>query len=247
MRIWKKGEYHRLSVDRDLLAWCGWPKFSQLLERIENPLTRDLVAIAFSVMGRINEVLSLRGDMFDINPNRTLVTGMMVEKRWKKLGTQLICKRCGEIHDVYETVCKKCQANLLAGGRKHFITQKVEMKRVPFWFPTHEPQTKYLQERVKTHPDLLFPELDRPNGSARYGRSIAYILMREIDQPVHQLIGVPHAWNHLWVALRGHCVGEEYDMDLLEIQNFSTRVKADTVAKYVKKRLSYAHKMGITT
>lgn len=245
MRIWKKGEYHRLSVDRDLLAWCGWPKFSQLLSQIPNPETRDLVVAAFSTMGRINEVLQLRSEMFDTNPNRVLVTGMPVEKRWKKLGTQLICTRCQQVSNVYETVCPKCQANLLASGRKHFLTEKIKMVRIPFWFPTKEPQTPFLLDRINSHKGLLFPDLNKLDRSERYGRSMAYIRMREIDEPVKTILKVPHAWNHLWVAVRGHCIGEEYDMDLLEIQNFSTRVKAETVSKYVKKRLSYAHKMHI--
>jgi len=244
-RIWNKGEYHRVSVDRDLLAWCGWPKFSQLLNQIANPLARDLVATAFSTMGRINEVLQLRSEMFDINQNRILVTGMPVEKRWKKKGTVLTCARCKQVADVYETVCRSCGANLLASGKKHFLTEKVGMVRVPFWFPTKEPQTPFLLSRIAAHEGLLFPELTRPDRTSRYGRSIAYILMREIDAPVQTLLKVPHCWNHLWVALRGHCIGEEYDMDLLEIQNFSTRVKFETIGRYVKKRLSYARKMNI--
>jgi hypothetical protein len=246
-KIWKKGEYKRLSVDRDFLAWCGWPKFSELLSQIETPLTRDLVVTAFSTMGRINEVLSLRSEMFDVNSNRILVTGMPVEKRWKKLGTELICTRCKQISNIYETVCKNCGANLIASGKKHFLTEKIKMVRIPFWFPAKEPQTPLLIDRIKIHEGLLFPELNRPDRGERYGRSMSYIRMREIDEPVKTILKVPHAWNHLWVAVRGHCIGEEYDMDLLEIQNFSTRVKAETVGKYVKKRLSYAHKMGIET
>ena len=244
-RIWRKGEYKRLSVDRDLLDWCGWQKFSSMLSEIQKPLTKDLIATAFSVMGRITEVLSLRSEMFNANSNSVLVTGMPVEKRWKKIKTELVCRRCGTVHEIYDTVCKSCGANLISSGRKHFLTQKIEMTRIPFWFPTSEPQTPILLERIKTHEGLLFPELNRADRSLRYGRVTAYNLMREADSVVQKYINVPHAWNHLWLAVRGHCIGEEYDMDELEIKNFSSRVKSETVSKYVKKRLSYARKMGI--
>lgn len=115
--------------------------------------------------------------------------------------------------------------------------------RIPFNFPTREPQVKWLVNRVNTHDGLLFPELQGNN--PRYGRRTAYNLLRETDELARKYLGVPHTWNHLFVALRGHCLGEEYDMDELEIKNFSSRVKSETVSKYVKKRLRYQRKMGI--
>lgn len=242
-KVWTKGNYKRLSVDRDLLGWCGWNSFERLLAEVPEPLTRDLIVVTFSCMARINEALPATTDMFKVKPNYVLVEGLSLEKRWRKLGVQLYCSECKQVNEPRAVICSKCGANLLMVGKRKFQTEKIETVRIPFNFPTKEPQAHYLQTLLESRDGLLFPELNRAN--PRYGRRTAYNLMRQIDGLVVKYIKVPHAWNHLWVALRGHCLGEEYDMDELEIKNFSSRVKSETVSKYVKKRKSYARKMGI--
>ncbi len=243
--VWRKGNYSRVSVDRDLLQWCGWSQWQKFLEAIPNPLTRDLCATEFSVMGRAREVLSATSGMFKVKLDHVLVKGLALEKRWKKISTELQCKECKTINQARAVQCEKCGANLLVLGKKHYITEKLDTVRIGFWFPKDEPQIPYLIERLDTHKGLLFPELNQEGWHKENGRKIAYTLMREIDQLAQEYFSVPHCWNHLFVALRGHCLGEEYDMDELEIKSFSSRVKSETISKYVKKRLSYATKMGI--
>jgi hypothetical protein len=257
MRIWKKGEYHRLSVDRDLRAWCGWEKWNLFLNEIPNLLTRDLVAVEFTLMGRAKEALNAELEMFKVHKKYTEVIGLPVQKRYKKLGVQLVCKECGTVNEPRETVCARCKANLIMCGRRKFLTEKIDMTRIPFWFPNGEAQMPFVLARISSQIEAiqnapkevnldmrhwLFPELhDKP----RSGRGDAYNLIRKIDPLIQKYLDVPHGWNHLFVALRGHCLGEEYDMDELEIKNFSSRVKSETVGRYVKKRLSYGRKMGI--
>ena len=242
--VWTKETYSRLSVDRDVKQWCGWNNLKRYFTEIKNPLTRDVAVVEFSLMARVNEALSATSSLFRVEDSSILVTGLVLEKRWRKKGVELMCGECGSINQARAVQCASCGANLLVLGKKHFITEKIETVRIPFWFPKKEPQTKWLIDRLKKHDGLLFPELQGNN--PRYGRRTAYNLLRETDRLAQKYLGVPHAWNHLFVALRGHCLGEEYDMDEIELKNFSSRVKSETVGKYVKKRLSYQRKMGIT-
>ena len=243
--VWTKGNYKRLSVERDLLQWCGWKQWQTFLRAIPNPLTRDVIATEFSVMGRVTEALTAHTKMFKIKADHILVSGLALEKRWRKISVQLQCRECNFVNEPRAVQCAGCGANLLVLGKKHYVTEKLNTVRIPFWFPIKEPQTTYLIDRINTHDGLLFPELNIEGQHRENGRKIAYTLMRQIDPLAKEYLGVPHCWNHLFVAERGHCLGEEYDMDELEIKSFSSRVKSETVSKYVKKRLSYRRKMGL--
>lgn len=241
--VWTKENYKRLSVDRDVKQWCGWQNLIHYFNKIPNPLTRDIAVAEFTLMARVREALTAKTTMFKTEKNAIVVTGLDLEKRWIKKGVELRCGECETVNPARAVQCQNCGANLLVLGHKKYITEKVYKVRIPFNFPTNEPQVHWLIQRVKKHNGLLFPELQGHN--PRYGRRTAYNLLRETDELAKKYLGVPHTWNHLFVALRGHCLGEEYDMDELELKSFSSRVKSETVGRYVKKRLSYQRKMGI--
>lgn len=88
---WATHEYHRASVERDVIEFCGWDFLRKIIQECNNTnyyrragllRKRDkaLVATLFETGGRISEVLALEKKNFRIFPERMLVTGMIVAK-----------------------------------------------------------------------------------------------------------------------------------------------------------------------
>lgn len=238
---WDKHEYKRRSVERDVDTFCGWETLTEIVQVVNREILQDLIVCSFKVAGRITETLNLRREMFEFHPenNQVIIRKFRVLKRYKKVDSYIECGRCGEYNNKFDVECKDCGANLIHGGKRHYITEPIVFYRKPFTFPYDEKLNEFLFRRVEQTDDFLFvnPDTDKP-----YSRQWAYEQMK----PFGYQVGLGHhLYTHWFRAERLSQLGEEYSMDELELKNFTAITKSETISKYAKKYKSYAEKMGI--
>jgi len=247
---WKTHKYYRHSVDSDVQEFVGWNRLKQLFDAMPNLTIRDVEVAAFLTAARITEALALRKNMFMIQPEKRqiAVKDFVILKRWRKVDMTIICRKCDMENGKYEVVCEKCGANLIYAGKKKFVTEKVEKKRLTFYIPLNEAFIDLLINRVKDSKDWLFPS---PYTGRPYTRQWAYSLIK----PLGDLVGLksadpkkegePNLYNHWFRAQRLMQLGNEYGFDEMELKAFSGIVKIETLSKYAKKVKSYKGKMGL--
>jgi len=234
-------DYNRRSVERDVDTFCGWQTLTEIVNTTDRHITQDLIATGFKVAGRISETLQLKKEMFELHPenNQIIVRRFPILKRYKAVDSYIECGRCKEWNNKFDVECGNCGANLIHGGKRHYVTKPLPFYRKPFTFPYDEKLNEFLFRRLEQSDDLLFVNLDtgRP-----YSRQWAYTQIR----PLGEKVGLGHhLYNHWLRAERLSQLGEEYGMDELELKGFTAITKSETISRYAKKYKSYAEKMGI--
>jgi len=253
--VWGKGAlrhgtYKRHSVDRDVKFWVGWTAINTFLNSIQNQKGKQVATVAFKVAGRITEALSLRAENFSVTDDLVIVKNYHILKRWKKKDTIIECGRCKTLNDKFTVECSNCHANLVYGGKKHYVTEKVDAIRLPFFFPMNEPLTEELLEVVdQAKKGLLFPS-PYSDGTEPYTRSWAYKLIA--TKQVGTAVGLDHGYNHLLRAYRMSQLGQEKDQpwkrerfSKAQIKTFTGITKDETVEKYTKEVGTYVENYGI--
>ena len=82
---WNSHEYHRRSIKKDFLSFCGWDVLLELVEDLD-PLPRALVAFLFETGGRASEILTLKHNQIDTqDPEILMVRRMKVLKHRKDM------------------------------------------------------------------------------------------------------------------------------------------------------------------
>jgi len=137
---WRDHTYERRSVLRDVEGFVGWGTLMGLVESAGSELEKAFLCTAFLTGGRVSEVLSLTGDMFDVDREEgvVVVRGMPLLKKYKKIGEH-------------------------PGGG--WETVPVDAVRRPFPVLLCEPLAPIMVEWVKRANHLLFPSprrLGRP-------------------------------------------------------------------------------------
>ncbi len=256
---WKDHEYHRHSVERDVHTFMGWPTLNKVLsyaEEIQTNLPQRmlsyLIAVCFAGAFRVNEALNLKGENFQVKHSSIEVRGAVLSKRWKKRDTVILCRRCGEMNEKFEVVCQKCGANLImGGGRKKYVTEKVDATRVPFEFPKTELTSDYIMTCLEENEtEFLFenPWLHKPVTASwalwhLNGKQNKKCLSRQVEFPL---------WNHRFRSERLTQLGMPgdqggYGFDEGELHAFSGIVESKTLRRYAKKKANYLQKMRIPT
>ena len=245
LSYWKTHTYTRHGVDRDVQEFIGWKKLGQVFDAMPNENIRDVEVTAFLLAGRITEVLGCYKGMFEIQEdrNRIMVKDYDVLKRWKSLDYVVVCKRCETVNDKFEVVCKNCGANLIYGGEKKHKTEKLEYKRLPFYFSLKEKPVSMLINRIERSDHLLFPSPFYA-GKRPYSRKWAWAILARNKQLV-SITGLDHVYNHYFRAQRLMQLGNELGLDEMELMAFSGILKSETLRRYSKKVHSYLDKMGI--
>lgn len=254
---WKHHPYHRHSVERDVKDFMGWSTLTKILhlaEQIQTTLPQKMLAylLAFSFAGafRINEALLLKKQNFVTKQKSIEVKDTILSKRWKKKDTVIVCRRCDQVNEKFEVVCQKCGANLImGGGRKKFVTEKVNMVRAAFEFPKREITSDYVLECLETNTsDFLFenPFLHKPVTDSW---ALWHLAGKENKNNLGLKIGLP-LWNHRFRSERLTQLGMPkaqggYGFDDGELHAFSNIVEAKTLRRYAKKKANYIQKMGI--
>jgi hypothetical protein len=245
LSYWKTHTYSRHRVDRDIQEFIGWKELGKIFDAIPNETIRDVEVTAFLLAGRITEVLGCYKGMFVIQEDRKrmMVKDYSILKRWKSLDYVVVCKRCNTSNEKFEVICKNCGANLIYGGEKKHKTERVQQKRLPFYFPLNEKCVPFLIKRLDHSTNLLFPS-PLSNGLKPYSRKWAYAVLARNEQ-LGAIAGLDHLYNHWFRAQRLMQLGNERGLDEMELMAFSGIVKSETLSRYSKKVHSYLDKMGI--
>lgn len=166
----RKGQYpkERMSVDEDILEFCGWNFLARLINECENTpyqysvekhrrRDRALVVTAFLTGGRISEVLMLRKSNFEFQDERIIVKDMALLKRFKKTKEYLDMvegkeQPTGPYGHLYHWSHK-----YEAWIKRRFDTKPVVKIREEFPIPYFEPLTTITVEWIKEAKDFLFP------------------------------------------------------------------------------------------
>lgn len=246
---WNKhpGEYQRHSVEREVLRFMGWSKLLDLIKTAETLPTdfedrlvfSDAVAVGFATAGRISEWNLLKAENFVEYSTYYEVKEMEVHKRYRKIDHVLVCLRCKQENDKFETVCSKCGANLIHSARKRWVTRKISMFRIPFTIPKKEPSTEYISRRLnlaKSNQYLFFnPRLNKP---------ISVKCLYDHVVMAGSKIGL-EMWPHRFRAERCKQLREEYEFTKDDLRRFTMIVADKTLEIYAGTSLPYEKKMGL--
>lgn len=219
-------EYNKRSM-ADIDKFIGWDTLMNLIEECEQTkykpspawdndmdpfdyknrlIKRDqaLIATLFLTGGRVNEVVPLRKNQFEIHPLSLQVRGMRVLKRYKKLS-----------HTVDEQ------------GRKHYETETIVVTRGVIPINYAEPLVPILLEYLKTVDDYLFPsphlKRDHINDSRAY----------QIVTRIGKRLGV-EVWPHWFRSQRASQLATEYSFDIQVLADWFKWSKLDTARIYTK-------------
>lgn len=251
-KTWKR--YYRRSVgDSDEVPeFIGWDKLLSIIDACNQIdydtyyrdycIERDkaLIATLFETGGRIGEVIALTKSNFDFDahPGYCVVSGMLLEKRFEKIGSY------------FETVTEKprgahaklYEPMLLEDGRQIWKrkrwdttieTERVKRKRIrkPFPIFKNEPLYPIMEAWVKrNHSELLFPSPKiRKNGS----RTMTIVNGWMIVNRLQKLTGI-EMWPHWFRSQRASQLYLEYGLtweDLKTWFSWESEVMASLYAK----------------
>jgi hypothetical protein len=245
----REGEYHRHSVEQDILSFCGWEKLSELFEALRkwNPTYADVAIVAFKLAGRINEVLPLDNCLtkFEIEDDYIAVINYHVLKRFVKLRDRngdpicvVTCKRCGTENDQYSVQCSTCQANLVFAGHRKYETVKKLETRLPFFIPRDEPFDEEFVRIIEANDGLLFPSPDPRREGKCYSYGWAYDNIKNFGY----IVGLDTLFNHWFRGERLMQLRNEKDFDKGQLKDFSGILTDKTLDHYTKSVESYANK-----
>jgi len=174
-------EYKRFKV-ADLPKFCGWNTLLKLIQECSRTpyyrnsrliklseaekealrrklIARDktLIATAFETGGRIQEVLLLKKENFEVLDDRLIVRDMLVVKRWEKIGEKIEVWK-GE-DEPKDTKLWHWSHKHEAWIRRKFITKPKMDRRNVLEIPRFEPLTPYIIEWLKQLPNggWMFP------------------------------------------------------------------------------------------
>ena len=217
-------EYNKRSMS-DIDRFIGWDTLMMLIEECEHTkykpspawdidpfdysnrlINRDqaLIATLFLTGGRVNEVVPLRKNQFEIHPLSLQVRNMRILKRYKKLS-----------HTVDEQ------------GHKHYETETIAATRgiVPINYA--EPLVPVLLKYLKTVDDYLFPSPHQKRDHISDTR--AYQIVTKIGKR----LGV-EVWNHWFRSQRASQLATEYSFDLHRLSDWFKWTQLDTARIYTK-------------
>jgi len=244
MNIWGKGglydgKYERHSVDRDVKFFVGWSLMDELFMKIESHTYREVGIFAFKLAARITEALQSTREMFIIDRDFILVRNFPILKRWKAVDKIIICERCKTKNSKFEVTCNSCGANLLHSGKRKFVTERVDHKRLPFFVKTDEALSSEMLAVLRgKQSGLLFPS---PYTGNPYTRSWAYNIIKDYGS----VAGLDNLYNHWFRAQRLMQLGYEYKFNREELKAFSGIIKDETLDKYTKQIQQYTDKLGL--
>jgi len=233
---WKR--YHKRNIGSadEVPEFIGWPKLLSIIEAC-NQIPYDmyyadycrerdkaLVATLFETGGRIGEVLALTKSNFnfDAHPDYCIVTGMLLEKRFEKVGSY---------YEVREAKPKGCHARLyepqlLADGRQIWkrkrwdttiTSDKVKKLRIrkPFPIFKHEPLYPIMEAWVRrNHSELLFPSPKRrKDGSRTMTTTNAWLIINRL-----QSLTNIEMWPHWFRSQRASQLYHEYGLTWEELK-----------------------------
>jgi len=248
---WDKhpGEYSRHSVEREVLRFMGWEKLVELIRVAEDLPTdfddglvfSDAVAVGFGTAGRISEWTLLKPENFVEYRSHFEVKEMEVHKRYKKLDHVLVCLRCKQENDKFETVCIKCGANLIHSARKKWKTQKTAMYRIPFTIPKKEPTSEYIARRLELTNQKGYPYLFY---NPRSKKTISTKCIYDHIVLAGEKLGL-EMWPHRFRAERCKQLTEEYEFTREDLKRFTMIVADKTLDIYAATSVPYEKKMGL--
>ena len=246
-------EYQRFAV-ADLPKFCGWDVLLRLVKECENTpyyqnsrliklseaekealrrklIARDkaLIATAFETGGRIQEVLLLRKENFEVLDDRLVVRDMLVVKRWEKLGEKIeVWQGEGPPKD---TKLWHWSHKYEAWVRRKFITKPKMDRRNVLEIPRFEPLTPYIVEWLEQLPDgsWMFPgygkNVNKPITTTR-----AYQIVRNVGLRC----GVSDICCHWFRSMRASQLAEEYGWREYELMRFFSWVTDKEARRYAK-------------
>lgn len=186
--------------------FCGWDFLGRMVELCKRERDRALLASAFLTGGRINEVLRLKKEHFDLSsdPNLIVIRAMPVSKRFEKVGEVAKwkclghCKRrwAGQPDPQYFERHKLVEY-------KGWITRPKEAYRT-FVFPKTEPLVP-----------LLINWLDGRNGLFDIGYDYAYKAVTALGVQLGTWIP-----THWFRAQRASQLALEYNFDARDLAEF---------------------------
>lgn len=216
--FWATHKYSRISVERDVQEFCGWPRLLELVAECDKTTYRAdqqdhlrerdkaLVATLFETGGRVSEVLMLRKRNFDIQRDRVLVKGMRVLKRYRKVGE-------------YQ---KK-------GGKKSWKTEPVFTTRGIFTVRRFEPLTPIMVSWIETCNDYIFPSGSNGSELPYLGRTRVYQILRDLGKRVDI-----HLYSHWFRAQRASQLASEYGFREHELLRWFSWKRYETAMRYSK-------------
>jgi integrase len=168
---WSNKPLYKMSVKECIEEFCGWQAMQELINHPFNHLPRNkaFLCVLFLSGGRIQEVLNLKKENFKLNVDsqgrpEILVTGMMLEKHYTKLGAKSIG----------------------ADGKKHFAgTKKVHATRRTFPIKLDEPLAPILLEWIENcEGGYLFKTPCKFSKFGHLTRKWAYKYIRKLNKAI---------------------------------------------------------------
>lgn len=181
--VWGKGKgrtYKRHSVDRDCKKFSGFKTMRKIVDAAPDDLVRAFIVFLWATGGRVTETLNLKKEMFTLNTNADppilVVDNVPLEKCFKKKAEYFECKVCGGLGPKARE-CSHCGADLVANGRRRYVTEKVEKSRNEFFIGLDDPFADIMLKWLKHCDGYLFlnPMTQRP-----FSRKWAYVQVRDI-------------------------------------------------------------------
>ena len=246
---WKvhREEYQRRSITEEKPSFVGWDKLLELVEEAaktpyfkrskflggvsveemrDRLRRRDqaLVAACFELGGRISEVLQLRREMFTVKPDRLVVEGMPIVKRYKK-EREIVQLWEGEAEPSGPDAEKWHWSHKYDNWvRRRYVTKPVFAQRNVLEIPLFEPLVPYLVSWLDEIDDWLFPSYAKdkrgPMTSTR-----AYQILRRLGERVGlvkydgRLVN-QHITPHWFRAQRASQLASEYGWRQFRLKQF---------------------------
>jgi len=239
--VWGKNrKYTRRSVDKNFKKFSGFKTLKRIVDAAPNELVRAFIVFLWTTGSRVSEALNLRKEMFtlrtDTDPPILVVTDAPLEKRYKKIAEYFECLKCGKLnHKAKE--CFSCGADLVANGKRRFITEKEwEKTRNEFVVRLDGPFSPIILAWLKQCDDYLF--LNYMTGLP-YSRKWAYVHIKELGDKLKIEL-----WPHKFRAERASYLGTHLAAESL-LEYFSWENWA-TAKRYARKgAIGLAKELGV--
>lgn len=228
----RKLEFHKHSVDKDVKSFCGWETLNKIIETSmtvgsNSTLNAGFIATLFETGCRVSEALALKANMFSVykgcQPRLVLVKDMPLLKRYKKTEGYVDAK--GKTR--YKTERINALRDISFRADEALVKPMIEWL-IPAW------------KSLESVDDWLFPSPLDP--SKHISRKWAYLMISKTGDKLGMEL-----WPHWFRAMRASQLASEYDLAEASLLEWFEWTKWETAKKYTKFGvLGLAKKMGVT-
>jgi hypothetical protein len=255
IKIVRRTNYDKHSVDRDVKRFCGFDKLLEALSYASNETERRLIIFEFELGGRVVENLDISTEMFilheDTEPRTIEVRDMMLEKRYRKIGEYRENASNVTLGVQEAQLCVLNVDATFSTAKRRFETQpNRDVKRNDFTIAVDEPLAEMLwnilvELKAKGVKQIFLNPMKGKPYSAKWAWETLVAIGKQFGVDEH---GEPkfYLYNHRLRAERASYLGRKLkDMTLTEWFSWES---VDTAMIYCKRGVEgQAEELGVKT